>query len=71
MSETENKINISSKIKTLDEKIKWFYGEDFNLDEALKNYKSSLELAKEIENDLQNLKNEVEILSEDFSVEKS
>ena len=64
MSEKET---ISQKIAKLDEKIAWFYGDDFELEKATKNYKDAIELTKEIENDLKNLKNEVEILSKDFS----
>ena len=71
MSETEKNSNISEKIAKFDQKIEWFYGEDFSLDRAVENYKSAVSLSKEIENDLNSLKNEIEILSEDFSVEKS
>ena len=64
MSEKET---INQKIERLNEDVEWFYGEDFNLEEATKNYKESIKLVKEIEKDLNNLKNEIEVLSEDFS----
>ena len=66
MSKTENK-TISQKINQLDKEVEWFYGEDFDLDKATEHYKKSLELAKEVEKDLKSLKNEIEILSEDFT----
>ena len=62
----ENK-TINQKIAELDKDTEWFYSDEFNLDEAVKKYKKAIELAKEIEKDLDELKNEVEVLSEDFS----
>ena len=70
MSNLENKTNknnITEKIKTLDSLIDWFYSDDFSLEKSLEKYKSALSLKKEIETDLNNLKNEVEILSSETS----
>lgn len=64
---TENKLNLNQKIENLDQKVDWFYSEDFTLEKAVDNYKDALKLAKEIEKDLTNLKNEIEVLSQDFS----
>lgn len=64
MSEKET---INQKLERLNKEIEWFYGDDFDLGKAAKNYKKSIELVKEIEKDLNGLKNEIEILSEDFS----
>ena len=62
---TEKTLN--QKIEQLDSAVEWFYSDDFKLEEATKNYKKTLDLAKEIKKDLDNLKNEIEVLSEDFS----
>ncbi|MDO5480325.1 MAG: exodeoxyribonuclease VII small subunit [Candidatus Saccharibacteria bacterium] len=59
--------NLSQKLKDLDSKVEWFYSGDFKLEKASEKYKEALELSKEIEKDLKNLKNEIEILSEDFT----
>ena len=59
--------NLNQKIKKLDDKVEWFYSDDFKLEEAAKNYKEALGLADEIEEDLKSLKNEIEVLNEDFS----
>lgn len=64
---TETKKTLNQKIAELDEQVEWFYSDDFKLEEATSNYKKALELAKNIEGDLKNLKNEIEVLSEDFS----
>ena len=58
---------LNQKITDLDNKVEWFYGDDFKLEEATDKCKETLTLAKEIETDLNNLKNEIEVLSEDFS----
>lgn len=61
------KKNLNDKISELDNKVEWFYSEDFKLDEAVKNYKEAAKLAQEIEEDLKSLKNEIEVLTKDFS----
>lgn len=60
---------ISEKIKELDEATSWFYSDEFKLDEATEKYKSAIQLAKEIEGDLNELKNKIEVLEEDFTKE--
>ena len=65
MSRTEK--NLNERIAELDKKVEWFYSDDFKLEEAVENYKEAAELAKDIEKDLNELKNEIEILAEDFS----
>lgn len=62
---TEQKLN--DKIKKLDSMTEWFYSDEFALEEAAAKYKEATALAKDIEKDLNELKNEIEVLSEDFS----
>ena len=59
--------SLNEKIQELDAKVEWFYSEDFKLEEAVGKYKEALEMAKEVEKDLQGLKNEIEILEADFA----
>ena len=59
--------NISKKITALNQKIQWFYSDDFSLDSALNNYQSVINLAKEIETDLNSLKNQITVLTRDFT----
>ena len=61
------KISLNQKIQKLDEQVEWFYSDDFKLEEATEKYKNAVKLAKEVEKDLNELKNEIEVLSEDFS----
>lgn len=64
MSKPENKPTIEQKVHQLDEQVEWFYGEDFTLDQALNNYQKTINLAKEIEQDLTELKNRVEVVAD-------
>ncbi len=59
--------NLNEKLKDLDKKVEWFYSDDFKLEKATEKYKEALKLSEEIEKDLKNLKNEIEVLSEDFT----
>lgn len=64
---TEKSKTLNQKIEELDNQVEWFYSDDFKLDQATEKYKKATKLAKEIDVDLKNLKNEIEILAEDFS----
>lgn len=61
------KNNLNQKIKTLDQKVEWFYSDDFKLEDAVAKYKDAIKLAKDIEKDLASLKNEIEIINQDFT----
>ena len=63
----EEKKTLNQKIEELDAEVEWFYSDDFKLEDATSKYKQAVTLAKEIKNDLLTLKNEIEVLAEDFS----
>ena len=67
MSKADSGMSLNRKIEKLDSEVEWFYSDDFKLEEAIERYKLASKLAKEIERDLAELKNEIEVLSEDFS----
>ena len=52
--------NLSQKIEKLENQVEWFYSDEFELDKAADKYKESIKLAKEIEKDLSELKNEIQ-----------
>ena len=60
---------ISEKIKELDAATNWFYSDEFELDQAMEKYKNAVKLAKEIEEDLAELKNKIEVIKQDFDSE--
>ena len=59
--------NVSDKISELKTGVDWFYSDDFKLEEAGEKYKDLTKLAKEIEKDLKKIKNEINVIAEDFS----
>lgn len=61
------KLSLNQKIEKLDAEVEWFYSDEFELEDAVPRYKEAAKLAKEIEKDLNELKNEIEVLTEDFS----
>ena len=67
MSEKDKSPSINSNITDLNERIAWFYSDDFSLDLALEKYKEAIDLAEKIKSDLTTLKNEVEVLSKNFT----
>lgn len=66
MSKPESKKTIKQKLTELDAAIEWFYGDDFALDQALEYYEQANKLAKEISDELESVKNEIEVV-EDFT----
>ncbi len=63
---TPNPESLEQRIANLDKLVEWFYSDDFALDQAILRYKNASELAASIEQDLSNLKNQVEVI-EDFT----
>ncbi len=60
-------MSINDKITKLNTEVQWFYSDDFSLDEAESRYKDAVKLAKEIEKDLDTLKNNIEVINKDFA----
>ncbi len=60
-------MTINEKIEKLQNGMTWFDSEEFALDKASAKYKELAKLAGEIENDLNELKNEINVIAEDFS----
>ena len=63
------KKSVGAKIEQLNQNLEWFYGDEFKLEEAVKKYQEATELAKDIEKELETLKNQIEVISKDFSIE--
>lgn len=60
-------LSLNQKIEKLDAEVEWFYSDEFKLEDAVEKYKGAAELANSIKDDLEKLKNEIQVLSEDFS----
>ena len=63
------KKSVGAKIEQLNQNLEWFYGDEFKLEEAAKKYQEAAKLAKDIEKELETLKNQIEVISKDFSIE--
>jgi exodeoxyribonuclease VII small subunit len=60
------KHSIAEKTAKLDELVEWFDSDEFELELALDKFKEAEKLAAEIEQDLMELKNEVNVIKKKF-----
>lgn len=66
-SDKTNEKTIEQMMAELNERIAWFQGDDFNLDEAKQRFVEARQLAKDITAALDDMQHEITVLSEDFS----
>lgn len=64
-----NDMTIEQMMAELNEQIAWFQGDDFNLDEAKQRFIEARELLKKITATLEDMRHDIEVLSEDFNAE--
>ncbi len=62
---SDNK-SLNQKIEELNKEVEWFYSDEFKLEEAILKYEETTKLAKDVEKDLNELKNKIEVLKEKF-----
>ena len=62
-----NEKTIEQMMAELNERIAWFQGDDFNLDEAKQRFIEARQLAKDIMAALDDMQHDITVLSEDFS----
>ncbi len=64
-----NDMTIEQMMTELNERIAWFQGDDFNLDEAKQRFIEARELSKKITATLEDMRHDIEVLSKDFNAE--
>ena len=64
-----NDMTIEQMMTELNERIAWFQGDDFNLDEVKQRFIEARELSKKITATLEDMRHDIEVLSEDFNAE--
>ena len=64
-----NDMTIEQMTAELNERIAWFQGDDFNLDEAKQRFIEARELSKKITATLEDMRHDIEVLSENFNAE--
>lgn len=62
-----NEKTIEQMMAELNERITWFQGDDFNLDEAKQRFTEARQLAKDITAALDDMQHDITVLGEDFS----
>lgn len=65
-SDKTNEKTIEQMMAELNERIAWFQGEEFNLDEAKQRFAEARQLAKDITMALDDMQHDITVLSEDF-----
>ena len=61
-----NEKTIEQMMAELNERIAWFQGEEFNLDEAKQRFTEARQLVKDITAVLDDMQHDITVLSEDF-----
>ncbi len=61
--------SIQEKTAELNELVAWFDSDDFVLEKAPDTFKQAEQLAKEIEQDLSSLKNDIQVIKKSFESE--
>lgn len=61
-----NEKTIEQMMAELNERIAWFQGDDFNLDEAKQRFVEARQLAKDITAALDGMQHDITVLGEDF-----
>ena len=64
-----NDMTIEQMMAELNERIAWFQGDNFNLDKAKQRFIEARELSKKITATLEDMRHDIEVLSEDFNAE--
>lgn len=62
----ENNQTVAEKLKKLDELVAWFDGEEFTIETALDKFSEAEALARDIEQDLAALKNDIQLVKARF-----
>ena len=62
----DKSVSISKRMEELEEKMNWFKGDEFTLDEAAERYAEVEKMAGEIEEILMEMQNSVEIIQKRF-----
>lgn len=62
MSKNQEDMTIKQSLEVLSEKIDWFSGEDFNIDQAVDKYQEAVEFANDVIARLEDVQNKIDII---------
>jgi exodeoxyribonuclease VII small subunit len=63
---TKNNVTIQDNMRTLDELLQWFASDDFSLEASIEKFKEAEALAKVIDTQLTEIKNDITVLKQSF-----
>jgi exodeoxyribonuclease VII small subunit len=63
---TKNNVTIQDNMRTLDELLQWFESDDFSLEASIEKFKEAEALAKVIDTQLTEIKNDITVLKQSF-----
>lgn len=64
---SDKKKSISENITELEELLAWFESEEITVEESLEKYEAAIKLSKELDRQLEQAKNQVEVIKKKFS----
>lgn len=64
---SSQKRSFNQKMQELEELLAWFESGEVGVEEALKKYEAAIKLAKELEKELEEAKNKVEVIKQNFA----
>lgn len=67
LNQNNNSETINDKIIRLNSLVSWFESDDFTVEKAIEKYRQAEALAKDIERELNEFKNEVKVLKQNFA----
>lgn len=63
----KNEMTIKQLLESIDEKLAWFHSDEFSLDEAKERFREIEGLARQVEVRLIAMRNEIEVLGQNFN----
>lgn len=66
-NQNNNSETINEKMIRLNSIVSWFESDDFTVEKAIEKYRQAEALAKDIERELNEFKNEVKVLKQNFA----
>jgi exodeoxyribonuclease VII small subunit len=67
LNQNNNSETINDKMIRLNSLVSWFESDDFTVEKAIEKYRQAEALAKDIERELNEFKNEVKVLKQNFA----
>jgi exodeoxyribonuclease VII small subunit len=64
---SSKKETVSEKLEKLEALLAWFESEEITIEESIAKYEEALQLAKDVEDQIEQAKNQVEVIKQQFA----